>query len=335
MAITSKEKERVLAAISDYLSANTAETRKEIIEGALDNYGLSEKEKKNKSRTSKVNTIRSYVGTVLTDMVAEGNIVQTDGKYLLVKERAVVVKEEQCRSAIVNFLKRKSYTKKELYTALQKHFKTDKTKTVEDDNALKGLAGSLLRKFVDGGQVVLENGKYSLAEHAANKTYPKQPVGEEEFKQLFISRLCDRGGKFFERFLASLLEKYYLLTGRDVTDCDIMGGADDGGIDIVIDTIDELGFTEHIMIQAKCRRNTQITEKEVREFYGALNAKGGSRGMFVTTSTFHPCANTLLLSISNCVGIDGNKIFDLVKTTTYGIRKNNNGYLFDETVFGI
>ena len=160
-------------------------------------------------------------------------------------------------------------------------------------------------------------------------------MNEETFKQQYIGRLCDCGGKFFEKFIASLLEKYFILTGKDVINCDIVGGAADGGVDVVIDTVDEFGFTEQLMIQAKCRRNIQTTEKEVREFYGALIAKGGTRGMFVTTSTFHTGARDFLLKVNNCVGIDGNKIFDLAKKTTYGIRKNKDGYLFDEGAFSV
>ena len=158
MAMTSGEKEKALAALLDYLSTNNEGTRKEIIEGALDFYGFSEKEKLNKSCNSKFNNVRSYVGSALTDMISDGTIIKKDDKYSLSKERAVVVKEEQCRNAILNFLRKKAYTKKDLYAALQKHFKTDKTKTVEDDNALKGLAGNLLRKLVDDGKVNLDDG---------------------------------------------------------------------------------------------------------------------------------------------------------------------------------
>lgn len=33
--------------------------------------------------------------------------------------------------------------------------------------------------------------------------------------------------------------------------------------------------------------------------------------------------------------IDGDKVFELVQKTTYGIRKNKDGYFFDETIFNI
>ncbi|MBD5132827.1 MAG: restriction endonuclease [Clostridiales bacterium] len=333
MAITSNEKQKVKTVISDYLSSDKSSTRKEIMDAVLDAFGFFDKEKQSKSSNSKCNNIRSYAGSVLSEMCSNGDIKNENGNYVLIKERAVIVEEDQCRNAILAFLKKKPYTKKDLYATLQKHFKTDKTKTVADDNALKGLAGNLLSSLINTKKILLEDGKYSLPVQIEKKVYPKQAVAEETFEKIFLERLCDCGGDFFERFVSNLLEKYFIITGRDVLNCEVIGGTNDGGIDVVIDTIEELGFTEQIMVQAKCRKNIQITEKEVREFYGALNAKGGSRGIFITTSTFHPCAEKLLLSINNCVGINGSKMFGLVKQTAYGIRKNKDGYLFDETIF--
>lgn len=335
MAIANKEKEKIIISVTEYLTSAKPQTRKEIIDRVLDKYGFSDRDKNNKSPNSKCNLVRSYIGTVLTNMITEGTIVKHGDKYSLAKEKTVAVSEEQCKNAILSFLKKKTYTKKELYSALQKHFKTDKTKTVNDDNALKGTAGNLLSSMLSEKKIFIEDEKYSLVVQNAKKTYTKSPVHEETFKKLFLERLCDLGGLFFEKFVANLLEKYFLITGRDVLNCIILGGSDDGGIDVKLDTIEELGFTERIMVQAKCRKNIQVTEKEIREFYGALNAQGGTRGIFITTSTFHPCAEKLLLSIDNCVGIDGDKVFELVKKTTYGIRKNKDGYIFDETIFNI
>ena len=335
MAITKNDKEKVIVSVTDYLSSAHPQTRKEIIDGVLDKFGFTNKEKKNNSPTSKCNLIRSYIGTVLTNMMSEGAIVKQGDKYSLTKKKAVVVSEEQCKNAILSFLKKKPYTKKELYSALQKYFQTDKTKTIDDDNALKGMAGNILSSMLACKMIFVEDDKYSIAVQVKKKTYSKLPVAEETFKTLFLERICDLGGLFFEKFVANLLEKYFLITGRDVLNCSVIGGSDDGGIDVKLDTTEDLGFTERIMVQAKCRKNIQVTEKEVREFYGALNAQGGTRGIYITTSTFHPCAEKLLLTIDNCVGIDGNKVFELVKKTTYGIRKNKDGYLFDETIFNI
>ncbi len=332
--ITSNEKETIKTEVSSYLSSKKSATRFEIINAVLNVMGFPDSERHNYINSSKCNAIQSYAGSVLTDKYINGEITVINGCYTLAKEEAVVVQENQCKNAILNFLKKQPYTKHDLYTALQKHFQTDKTKIVDDDNALKSLAGNLLNGLVTAQKVIFEDGKYYLASQATKKTYPKLSMDEEAFEKLFLERLYSCGGRFFEKFVANLLEKYFIFTGRDVLNCEVIGGADDGGIDVIIDTIEELGFTERIMIQAKCRKNIQVTEKEVREFYGALNAKGGSRGIFITTSTFHSCAEKLLLSISNCVGINGKKLFTLVKQTAYGIIMNKDGFLFDETVFG-
>ena len=141
------------------------------------------------------------------------------------------------------------------------------------------------------------------------------------------------GGKFFESFVANLLEKYFTLSGKMVVYCDITGGSDDGGIDIVLETVDYLGFNEKIVAQTKCRDRAHITEKEVREFYGAMNASGATRGIYVTSTHFHESAENFLDSCGDLVGIDGEKLFDLIKKTRYGIKKCEGGYTFDTAIF--
>ena len=87
-------------------------------------------------------------------------------------------------------------------------------------------------------------------------------------------------------------------------------------------------------MQAKVRTNNQVTLKEVREFYGAVNVLGGTRGIYITSSTFHESAQKLLDSVGNCVGIDGDKLFELIEKTGYGITKTKNGeYLLDPAIF--
>ena len=131
-----------------------------------------------------------------------------------------------------------------------------------------------------------------------------------------------------------VIEKYFSMMGQFVVFCDVTGGSDDGGIDIILETVDGLGFYEKIMVQTKCRDKAQINEKEVREFYGAVNALGGSRGLYVTTTNYHYGAKKLLDSIDNCVGIDGDKLFELIKKTEYGICITKNGFAFDSAIFG-
>ena len=335
MKITAEDKQKVLKSIVKYLSSSLECTRNEVINGALICYGFSKQEiEKAQGATAKVNYIRSYIGTALTNLVSQGDVnVDKSKRYSLAKEQLVIVKEAECRAEILRLLKTKSMKKSDVYLALQKKFGTDKTTSKVDDNSLKQIAGQILSEEKSNGSLHEDNGLFSLTIKKQPTAYPSTALPEDQFAPLFISRINELGGEFFERFVANMLEKYYLINGRDVLSCDIVGGSNDGGVDVIMETEEELGFVEKIIIQAKNRKNIQVTEKEIREFYGVMNAQRGTRGIFVTTSSFHPSADKLLLSIPNCVGIDGNKLFSLVKQTAYGIHKTKSGFSFDNAIF--
>ena len=335
MTITDEEKKKVLKSIIKHLSSSSECTRNEVINGALVCYGFSKQEiEKAQGATAKVNYIRSYIGTALTNLISQGDVkVDERKRYSLAKEQLVIVKEEECRTEIFRLLKTKSMKKADVYLALQKKFGTDKTTSTEDDNSLKQIAGQILSEEKKNGVLREDNGSFSLTVKKQATTYPSTSLPEEQFAPLFISRINELGGEFFERFVANMLEKYYLINGRDVLSCDIVGGSNDGGVDVIMETEEELGFVERIIIQTKNRKNIQTTEKEIREFYGVMNAQKGTRGIFVTTSSFHPAAEKLLLSLPNCVGIDGKKLFSLVKQTVYGIHKTKSGFSFDNAIF--
>ena len=85
------------------------------------------------------------------------------------------------------------------------------------------------------------------------------------------------------------------------------------------------------MFQTKNRRDIS-NETDVRGFYGAVCARQGSRGIFATTSDFHPMAVKFLDSIDNCVGVNGEKIFSMATETGYGIKNNNNRLVIDTEI---
>ena len=314
--------------LTAFLAAHPAESRKAVLGGA---YALLAESKK--IPALKMPLMRSYLGTVLNDLVASGDVKKdANGAYSLKKEALIIVEESRIAARILQMLSSKSMTKEAIFRSLQKHFKTTETPSLKDDNVLRSTAGSVLSRCVEAGTITLAGGSYSLRPAPLQKI--SEPLDENAFKPVFLARLHEMGGPFFERFMANLLEKYYLMTGRNVIYCEVSGGSTDGGIDVIIDTEDELGFTEHILMQTKCRRTAHTTEKDVREFYGAMHAQSGSRGIYATTATFHPGAQAFLDSLDNCIGIDGDKLFELVKKTAYGIHKTKRGLTFDETIFG-
>lgn len=333
MRITNKIKERCVASILEFLKTNEISSRKEIIDGALLCYGLTKKELESISPRSKHALIRSYIGTAFNDLLTKQDIKRHGDGYVLAKEELVIVKEDQCETQILKMLHNRSYSKHELYIELDKFFGTDKTASTKDDNSLHSLAGNVLINLLDNNRIEFSGGKYREKQDLVIEENNNTPLPEDEFKEKLYKRLWLLGGKFFEGFCANVLEKYFSITGQFVIFCDITGGSDDGGIDIVLETLDGLGFYEKIMVQTKCRERAQVNEKEIREFYGALNVSGGTRGVYITTTTYHYGAKKLLDSIDNCVGIDGDKLFELIKKTEYGICKTKNGYTFDTAIF--
>ena len=112
----------------------------------------------------------------------------------------------------------------------------------------------------------------------------------------------------------------------------VTAGSDDGGIDGIVKTVDSLGFRETIMIQTK-NRSDIASETDVRGFYGAVCAKRGTRGIFATSSEFHPSARAFLDGLDDCVGVDGRRIFSMAADTEYGIIKADGKLRIDEAVF--
>ena len=333
MKVTNKMKEGCVNSIVEFMKTHTSSTKNEIIEGALLIYGLTQKEIEATTPRSKGGLLRSYMSTAFNDLLTKKDIERVDNGYALLKEELVIVTEEQCEAQILKMLQGKSYSKSEIYSSLDKHFGTKKTPSFKDDNMLHSIAGNVLVSLIESNQIECDKGRYQRKSLPDIDVSDNIPLPENEFKEKLYKRLWSMGGKNFESFCANVLEKYLTMTGQFVMFCDVTGGSDDGGIDIVVETVDGLGFYEKIMAQTKCRDRAHVTEKEVREFYGALNALGGTRGLYITTTVFHQGAIKLLDSLDNTVGIDGDKLFELIKKTEYGICKTKNGYVLDPANF--
>ena len=137
----------------------------------------------------------------------------------------------------------------------------------------------------------------------------------------------------FEHLVVNLLEKMGYGRGEAV------GKSGDEGIDGIIDQ-DALGL-EKVYMQAK-RWQNQVGEPEIRNFSGSLDAKGASKGVFVTTSTFSNSAIQTAKTIS--AGnkfirlIDGQELAKLmlnhdvgvITTYTYKIQALDENYFSEE-----
>ncbi len=284
------------------------------------------------SPNGKQNVLRSLTSVELSELKKSGHVRETSGEYRLEKQPPIIVQEEACEKEIYALLANSDYSKEVLFERLEQEMGTNKTATKIDDAKLRSIAGTLLKRLTAKGIVLFVGGKYSL-QKKENKVYTNTEDGAVDLKDAFLKRLCSMGGPFFERYFMNLLQSYYKLRGMSVQNCQVLGGAFDGGIDGTAETKDWLGFTEIVMVQMKCRGKSPVTEKDVREFYGAMCARGGSRGIYATTSYFHYGAKSFMDKLKNLVGIDGEKLFWMAKLCLYGIKKAKNGYILDESVF--
>ena len=120
----------------------------------------------------------------------------------------------------------------------------------------------------------------------------------------------------FERLVVDLLEKMDYGEGLRV------GGSGDQGIDGVINQ-DPLGL-EKVCIQAKRWQDQRaVGEPEIRNFAGSLDARGASKGVFITASSFNPKAKETARNIS--LGsklirlIDGGELAELMIRHNVGV----------------
>ena len=279
--------------------------KKELFSSLYSLSGLTDAQIEDTSADSVSVLYRSLIGSVIADAMETGEVSSNGNGYCLNKDMPIYIRGYEVKEFVKEILKENiPYTKKEIFTRCETEFSTDKTATNKDDNRLRAYIGEFLTNCEKKGIVALSDGKYHLSEETESNV--------DEY-DTFIKTLNEKGGENFERFGALLLKKFYEKSGLTVEECRVTGGSDDGGVDIVVRTTDKLGFKEFICVQAKARRNAHVTLKEVREFIGAMHTQGGTRGIYLTTSVFHPDAMELIQSVPNVTGIDGGILYSLAK----------------------
>ena len=112
---------------------------------------------------------------------------------------------------------------------------------------------------------------------------------DDELAHELLDGVKDVSSDSFERLVVRLLERMGYGEGK------VVGGSGDEGIDGIIDQ-DPLGL-EKVYVQAK-RWQNQIGEPQIRNFSGSLEAKGASKGVFITTSAFSSTARQTAIYIS-------------------------------------
>ena len=324
-----QESRRIYRAILDSLD-ESPKKRNELIESAVTAVGITVAEHLDNSVNSRYNLTRSIAGALINELYSKKTIKKnSDGYYSIVEDKPIAIRREACEEEILRTLRASTKTRKEIKDSLSYYFSIDATDTKKDDARLFAYIGQILKRLVAEGVLSFDGSRYSIAPGRVAEIKSREDI--LSLKADFLTALHSRGGEFFEHYFMNLLAKYLTRCGKVVTESYITGGASDGGIDGIAKTVDSLGFRETIMVQTKNRLDI-IPETDVRGFYGAVCARQGSRGIFATSSEFHPVAKEFLDSIDNCVGVDGSKIFTMACDTNYGIKRIENKLMIDRDI---
>ena len=135
-----------------------------------------------------------------------------------------------------------------------------------------------------------------------------------------LERVQEADSAFLERVVVDLLIAMGYGGGDDAMG-QTTGRPGDGGIDGTIRE-DALGLDEVYIQAKKYAAGNTVGESDLRNFAGALDAAGTSKGVFVTTSGFTNSAKDYVVrSPKRIVLIDGKELARLMVTHDIGVRR--------------
>ncbi len=152
-----------------------------------------------------------------------------------------------------------------------------------------------------------------------------------------LSEVKQRSSKFFENLVVELIVAMGY-GGSRAQAGKAVGKSGDNGIDGIISE-DKLGL-ENIYLQAKRYTNVSVGEGDIRDFKGALDAKGAKKGVFITTSYSTEAAKIAAEKSLNykIVLIDGERLAELMieynlgvsTAVTYELKKVDTDFFSEE-----
>ncbi len=336
LAETPTEQRRLLM---DTLALRPGMRRKELLEACIDQYGFSAGELSDFGANSPVVQAKAELGTLLSELIAAENILEGEtGRLTPAHSAKTVVAQDAAAEFILDYLHGRPETaKRQIYKAAEPALGLSDNASQEEISRLHSVVGQTLSRLEREKRVRrMENG-YILPPHSAFPNteigyYLRQAGEGADLQDCFLKAIHVKGGEWFESYAVQLLKQYYMSCGKTVENAYVTGGSNDGGIDGVLEFSDWLGFRERTLMQMK-NRHSQVPLKEVLEFYGAVCADNGTRGLFVTISTFHSEAAKLLNKVDNLIGIDGSKLFQIANHCGYGVAEREGRMTLDAKVF--
>lgn len=141
----------------------------------------------------------------------------------------------------------------------------------------------------------------------------------ELLERIFAIQPQATRARFFEQLVIGLLVAMGYGGGRDEAAFHT-GGRGDGGVDGVIHQ-DALGL-DPVYVQAKCYdRDSAIGPEKIQAFKGALDDKGATRGVLITTAKFSEAAKKSGRASQKQIAlIDGDKLAELMVRFGVGVQ---------------
>ena len=170
-------------------------------------------------------------------------------------------------------------------------------------------------------------------------TTPMQPAGAEVTPEEALDRavkqlrdalevdVLDRVRKAAAAFLEQVVVDLLIAMGYGGGDAamgQVTGRSGDGGIDGTIRE-DTLGLDEVCVQAKKYADGNTVGESDLRNFAGAIDAAGTTKGVFVTTSKFTRAAKRYVeRSQKRIILIDGEELARLMVEHNVGVRRKSN-----------
>lgn len=330
--------EQIRKMLFESLSRGGEIRRKMLIEDCVSQVEFSRREMNDSSPGSKLNMCKSRFGRVLSAALKSRYIFEDQIGILSLNSSEIhYISKDQARDFVVEILKSETrLTKQEIFERAERKFSGELSPD-EKNQQLRSIVGSVLARLEEEKHVIRSGDRYALA-HGSE--YPSTELGfylreaamGGDVERCFLKAVHTMGGEWFEGYAVELLERYFSSCGKEIISASISGGSNDGGIDGIIRTQDALGYRELVLMQMK-NRNAIVTPKDVREFYGAVCAEQGTRGLYVAISSFHMEAQKLMDRVDNLIGIDGHRIFEIARDCKFGVVTKNGKPAIDERFF--
>ncbi len=296
-------------------SLTTPLTRKTLIKNCVDCLSLSQDILNDKTAGKPLNIIKCRLGDAIQQLIKNGSIIENQNKELEFfksnqEAQIEISRDIEIENIILSILNSKKCTKKEL---LEKICKLKSSNFSISDNALKSIAGKILKNLLSNKQIELNNQLYSI------KT--TEETDDEKNERLFFS-LSDES---LVEYSMQMLQTYFKLNDiYSVEECKNIDGPQDGGIDGIISIKDKLGYNEKFLVQVKNKINKSayIPLCEIREFFGVFSADPeATKAIFITNAKFHKNTISFVNKIKKCqyILIDGKKWLEIAKYCNYNI----------------